>query len=1235
MRPTVTFERILRILAVVLSAAFFHGASSAQPPTKDTTSIELETVFRGAIEDDDPVVSTKQLSRTAVGEVRGETCLFEITEAGTYSVELRSSYFDAYLVVRDAAGKVLAESNDGLIAPDAGVVLRDAQAGVYRITACAQGGQRGPFALLVKPGASAGVDPADLQRAEIDNAAARVRFVEEAHGPESHWLVESLNWQALIYQRWARHAEAVPVLARALAVAEKAFGPDHSRTADCLNSLGKLLWSLQDHARAKPLMQRALSIIETNDGADHARAAVPLTNLAMLLNMQGRFQEARPFAERALAIHRREHGPEHGITAFGLNALASVHEGNLEYAEALPLIEKVVAIWQQNLGPRHPLTFEARVRLAGVWSALGKYDEAARVLEGILAMKGVLSSGQPSIVAAHHTLAVVRLQQGRFEEARELVETTLAIQERTLGKRHPMIAGSLGALSRVHEMLGDHATARSLNERALAILEATLGPNHPATARSLNNLAINVGKAGEFAQARSLLERAISINETHFGPEHGRTRTCLVSLAYMHVGEGNHAEAARICEQVVAINNKVLGPDHPDSTFALNNLASALQSMGEFGDARPVFEKALAIREKTLAPDHPDVILSTSNLTQVLIAMNLAEEAWTLARKAVIASESRLRRVVWSLTEAERFQFAKEQYRALQLLLSTARILSSNDAERESYEVVLRWKGQISRSLMQRRAALRPSDAADQADTIAELRRLQATLSQLFFDSDGQDPASRDAALSRLRARRAQLEREILSHARSSAAAETVRVAQLAAALPADSVLVDFLVHPVLMPAPRRDDGTFEGPLRWMPPRVTAWILRPGKADVTRVDLGDARPIAAAIRAFLEGLVRSRGVGLSDGADGAGGADPASDLRSLLWDPLAAELGDAAKVFVSPDAFLGTLPFEVLQRRDGSYLIEHHAFVYLQDMTALVRIASDTSAREGRPGTLLSVGSVDYRKTDDLVWRASDGDGPADRESEGTAETPTARVAMRGSFTDYWGKLPATALESEVVVDLHEDAFDDKAARLLLQGNAASEERIKHELPRHRVVHLATHGFFQPEGLPSMWEQVRGERGMQMRMREEDQRITGMLPGLLSGLVLAGANREPAPGRDDGLLTAEELSFLDLTGVDLVVLSACDTGLGRSESGEGMLGLRRTLRQAGVRTVISSLWSVRDDSTSRLMRSFYKRHWLDGKSRLDALRDAQLDMLKRNRIENDGEGLPSTWGAFVLDGSWR
>ena len=174
------------------------------------------------------------------------------------------------------------------------------------------------------------------------------------------------------------------------------------------------------------------------------------------------------------------------------------------------------------------------------------------------------------------------------------------------------------------------------------------------------------------------------------------------------------------------------------------------------------------------------------------------------------------------------------------------------------------------------------------------------------------------------------------------------------------------------------------------------------------------------------------------------------------------------------------------------------------------------------------------------------------------------------------------------------------------------------------------------------------------------QFIRGFHPGMLSGLALTGANRTPQPGQDDGILMADEIAFLPLDGVDLVVLSACETGLGPTAGGEGLLGVQRAFQVAGARTTIASLWNVDDVATAALMRLFYHKLWSEKKSPLDALRESQLAIYhhpekikylstmrgpkfdtvvevvaKPPRNRQTRTASPKLWAAFVLSGDWR
>jgi CHAT domain-containing protein len=174
--------------------------------------------------------------------------------------------------------------------------------------------------------------------------------------------------------------------------------------------------------------------------------------------------------------------------------------------------------------------------------------------------------------------------------------------------------------------------------------------------------------------------------------------------------------------------------------------------------------------------------------------------------------------------------------------------------------------------------------------------------------------------------------------------------------------------------------------------------------------------------------------------------------------------------------------------------------------------------------------------------------------------------------------------------------------------------------------------------------------------------VTGENPGLLSGLVLAGANLPPKGNGDDGILTASEVTELDLTGVELAILSACETGLGKTAGGEGIFGLQRAFQLAGARTVVASSWKVPDLSTKELMVRFYGNLWEKKMGKLEALREAQLWVMKEGKAAGLDRGIddesvvvkdtkkepikqegstkgemlpPKYWAAWILSGAWN
>jgi CHAT domain-containing protein len=346
-------------------------------------------------------------------------------------------------------------------------------------------------------------------------------------------------------------------------------------------------------------------------------------------------------------------------------------------------------------------------------------------------------------------------------------------------------------------------------------------------------------------------------------------------------------------------------------------------------------------------------------------------------------------------------------------------------------------------------------------------------------------------------------------------------------------------------------------------------------------------------------------------------------LRRVVWDPLQEAVDGAARIFVVPDGSLHAVNIAALPAGDGGYVLESPPLFHLLP-GELDLVPPTEPVAPGRG--LLAVGGPDYGR-----FRMA----AAGRKGEGASATRGRSPACTGGRPAAFAPLPDARREAREVAALWALRSGGGEDDRLLVGAEAGEAEVKRLVPGRRVVHLATHGFsggdacdpeppllhrrFDFSGMP------RGASGFR-----------GTNPLLRSGLALAGANRIPGSPDDageDGILTAEEIASLDLTGVELAVLSACDTGLGAWQAGEGILGLQRALRTAGARSLVMSLWPADDAATRDWMRRFYESR-LAGTSIPGAARDAASGMLRDRRAAGRSTH-PFYWAGFVTVGDWR
>jgi len=394
----------------------------------------------------------------------------------------------------------------------------------------------------------------------------------------------------------------------------------------------------------------------------------------------------------------------------------------------------------------------------------------------------------------------------------------------------------------------------------------------------------------------------------------------------------------------------------------------------------------------------------------------------------------------------------------------------------------------------------------------------------------------------------------------------------------------------------------------WGKPHYAAYILT-HQGDLTGIDFGEAKTInqlAAQFRLRLQ--------------------NPHADLKpiarqldAVLMQPIRQKLGNTHKLLISPDSALNLIPFAALVDEHNRYLIETTDISYLTSGRDLLRLQSPSSSSQA--SVLIANPDYDHSGDPNVIRRvrtATTGNG-------GTLVSAIASKRRSADLTNLkFSPLEGTAAEAQAIAPKLTNP-------LLLTGTQATKAALQ-QVKSPRILHIATHGFFLqdlPQTASQVSRSVRAGAGSYLEPSALPSFPSlGDNPLLRSGLALAGANLKQN-GSDDGILTALEAANLTLRGTQLVVLSACETGLGDIANGEGVYGLRRAFTLAGAETELMSLWKVDDAGTKDLMVQYYDR-LLNGTGRSDALLQTQRALLSNPQYHH-----PYYWASFILSGDWR
>ncbi len=843
--------------------------------------------------------------------------------------------------------------------------------------------------------------------------------------------------------------------------------------------------------------------------------------------------------------------------------------------------------------------------------AAGKYAEAVPYAERALEIRRkVLGEEHPDVAISMDNLAVLHKNLGRYSEAEPLYKRSLEIGKKVLGEEHPDVAITMNNLAMLYGETGRYSEAEPLCKRSLEIQQKLLHKDHLLIAKSMNNLAELYRETGRYSEAEPLYKRSLEIRKKFWGEEHPDVAITMDNLAVLYGETGRYSEAEPLCKRSLEIRKKFWGEEHPDVASSMNNLAVLYWQMGRYAEAWPLLEKVMGINNKFLGEEHPRVATDMSNLAVLYACTGEHRASHRHFNRASQIDDKTREDVFLAMSEQQKLTYVRQTEFYIHAYLShTSQYLASDPSARiDTLNAWLRWKGVVLEAQGRYLEAAYSSKDPEIQKKFEELTNTRRTLASLQLSRPEKMSFEQyRMRLSELERQRDSLDVELSRLSQDFALEKSVGkadVPSLSRILPQGSVYIDFarIRH---YDFSRRTFGA---------PRYLAFVLLPtAPPEVELFDLGPAGAVDQYINTYLQAME-----GLGQYLEKLGEVespklqqlaraqeDAARTIYALVLQPLMPSLKGRKQLFLSPDGNLNLMPFEVLPTPEGKRLLEDYLITYVGAGRDIVRF-NDASVAQG-PALLMA--NPDYDMGSEEVEKMSQALGVKGSKRRGGVSRDAGSLQFK------------RLLETKVEADQIEEVLRHRY-RLPVRNYQDKEalEAVLYASPSPRVLHLSAHGYFLPDEV--VQERHRAMWGSLHREMTPDLGIEN--PMLRSGIALAGANTSLRTGSDEGLVSAEKILGLSLKGTELVVLSACETGVGKVQSGEGVFGLKRSFILSGAKTVVMTLWKIPSQETVDLMQEFYAQMGVE-RSKAEALRQARLNIKKKHPN-------PFYWGALVMVG---
>lgn len=858
-----------------------------------------------------------------------------------------------------------------------------------------------------------------------------------------------------------------------------------------------------------------------------------------------------------------------------------------DYPRALEFGKLDSAYKQELLGEEDPIYASSLANLSLSYKYIGKFDEAQYL---IMKSLGIIenSKGKSSLEYAHGLgdLAGFYHDMGEFEKALPRYLESLDIMEKNGGTNHMNYGSVMNNLGLLYNIMGQQEMALAMYEKTLSFIERVIGKEDSRYASTLNNLGLIYHDLENFPKAIELYSQARQHFAKSIGTEHPTYAKTLDNLAISYDNMGDTESALPLVKESVAIFAKTLGKQHPEYATSIHTLGGMHLRNGEYDQALPLIEESLQIVEKNFGPGNPDYANKLNSLASLHVKRKDGEQAVS----TYLRLNENLRQQIFNLFHLldDKSQFATQARLKLFFdAISTFEYIINREntgLNKAQFNNQLLRKGLIQGNQKQLLQSLRSHPDSSIRAEYGLWETNQRMLAREYLKpitARRPDFDSLEQVVNR---------QELFLSNQSSdfrEARELITWEDIDEKLEQNEAVIEFahFSHRV------EKEGQIVDSVRYV-----AYILRKNSLHPQFVYLFDEGEIGNLEQnnpmmreAYLDQLYAAsdRGIKPKTAQPASAPSSPKS-LYQLIWEPMDSLLQGIERIYVSPSGLLHRINLSTIAINNRQILGDQYQIFTIGSSRSLLH-KDDLQTRANKTASLW--GGIRY-----------DSD------------------TMLPSTSHPWEYLSGSQVEVETLSDQLEGAGYSID---LFEGDEATETRFcqlgKAERSPH-ILHIATHGYFFPDPKETIGIEE-AERGKLPPVQLSEH------PMVRSGLILAGANQSwggesSLSAEADGILTAYEISQLDLSETELVVLSACETGLGDIQGNEGVYGLQRAFKIAGAKYVLMSLWQVPDKETQELMNTFYKE-WLGGLDIREAFQSAQNKMRKRHKD-------PYFWAGFVL-----